>query len=69
MIDFLRANTWCSREEYMWKMTIGQVRLSAVDFSHVEYNTDKEKKHTTTKIGSAKDFAKLGGFDLPTIGD
>lgn len=45
MVDFLRSNPWCSREEYMWGMTVGQVRLAAMDFSHIEYeNKDKKKK-------------------------
>ena len=43
MIDFLRANTWCSQEEYKWRMTVPQVRLAGMDFSHVEYLSEKEK--------------------------
>lgn len=49
MVDFLRSNTWCSREEYLWEMTVGQVRLSSFDFSRVEYgNKDKKKKKKMT---------------------
>lgn len=44
MVDFLRANPWCSQEEYKWQMTVPQVRLASMDFSHVEYLTEKEKK-------------------------
>lgn len=43
MIDFLRANPWCSREEYTWRLTVPQVRLASFDFSHTDYS-HKEKK-------------------------
>ena len=43
MIDFLRANTWCSQERYKWQMTVPQIRLAGMDFSHVEYLSDKER--------------------------
>ena len=43
MIDFLRANTWCSQEEYKWGMTVPQVRLASMDFTHIEYLSDSEK--------------------------
>ncbi len=32
----------------MWKMTVGQVRLSSFDFSHVEYGKNKKKKKKMT---------------------
>lgn len=48
MVDFLRANPWCTREEYMWKMSVGQVKLASIDFSHVVYkNRDKKEKPMT----------------------
>lgn len=66
MVDFLRSNTWCSREEYLWGMTVGQVRLSSFDFSHVEYlNKGKNKK--VSKIGSADDLKNLNDLGLPII--
>lgn len=68
MVDFLRSNPWCSRDEYMWKMTVGQVRLSSFDFSHVEYdqNKDNEKKNVS-KIGCADDLKNLNDLGLPII--
>lgn len=51
MVDFLRSNTWCSREEYLWGMTVGQVKLSSFDFSHVEYGKDKKKKKKKMTAG------------------
>lgn len=44
MIDFLRANTFVSREEYMWEWTIPQITLSSIDFTRVEYKKDKKKE-------------------------
>lgn len=65
MVDFLRANPWCSREEYMWVMTVGQVRLSSFDFSHVQYlNKDKKK---VNKIGNADDLKNMNDLGLPII--
>lgn len=49
MVDFLRSNTWCSRDEYLWGMTVGQVRLSSFDFSHVEYGNKDKKKRKSAK--------------------
>ena len=33
-----------SREEYMWKWTIPQIKLASIDFTHVKYTDDKKKK-------------------------
>ena len=65
MIDFLRSNTWCSRDEYLWKMTVGQVRLSSFDLSHVQYLNKNKKK--VSKIGSAYDLKNLNDQGLPII--
>lgn len=54
MIDFLRANTFVSREEYMWKWTIPQITLSSMDFTRVEYKKDK-KKETKSEDGYMND--------------
>lgn len=76
MIDFLRANTWCSREEYLWNMTVPQVRLAATDFSHVDYNEKKaqrkhknSKQHTSTKrtINNAEQLKNLTDFGAKII--
>lgn len=44
MIDFLKANPYVTREEYMWKWTIPQISIASIDFTHVKYtDTDKGK--------------------------
>ena len=75
MIDFLRANTWCSQEEYKWEMTVPQIRLASMDFSHIEYLTGKEKSKNKNKkslknakeINGAKDLALLNDLGVPVI--
>jgi len=64
MIDFLRSNTWCSREEYMWQMSIGQVKLASMDFSHVEYKKDKKNKPKKRKVRNAKDLKGLNDLGV-----
>lgn len=66
MVDFLRSNTWCSRDEYLWGMTVGQVRLSSFDFSHVEY-LNKDNNNKVGKIGGADDLKNLNDLGLPII--
>lgn len=67
MIDFLRSNPWCSREEYMWRMTVPQVRLASYDFTHVEYRRDKKGKNKPgpKKIRKASDL--VNDFGIPII--
>lgn len=75
MIDFLRANTWCSQEEYKWQMTVPQVRLASMDFTHIEYLSDKEKKDNKEKnksknatvINGAEDFKNLNDLGIPIL--
>ena len=80
MIDFLRANTWCSQEEYKWQMTVPQVPLASMDFTHIEYLSDKEKKDNKKKnnkkknkaknatvINGAEDFKNLNDLGIPIL--
>lgn len=67
MIDFLRSNTWCSQEEYKWGMTVPQIRLASMDFTHIEYLSDSEKKSNGgKKIGNAM---VLDGDDAKNLND
>lgn len=52
MIDFLRANPFVTRDEYMWKWTMPQIRIAARDFTHIRYLTEKQaeaRKHKPSK--------------------
>ena len=65
MIDFLRSNPWCSKEEYMWDMSVAQIKLASYDFSHVEYLNDnavkeaEDDKNFKTIVLSDDDSASL----------
>lgn len=71
MIDFLRSNTWCSQDEYKWGMTVPQVRLASMDFTHIEYLSDSEKKGgnggNETVINGAEDLKNLNDLGIPII--
>lgn len=69
MVDFLRENAWCSREQYMWELSVAQIRLMSVDFTHIEYlDKDKiEKEAHTLRIESAEDLLNLNDLGFPII--
>lgn len=70
MIDFLRSNTWCSQKEYKWGMTVPQIRLASMDFTHIEYLSDNAKKtngNKATVINSAEDLKNLNDLGIPII--
>lgn len=48
-------------EELKWEMTVGQLRLASLDFSHVEYldKDNNKKKKKSVKI-NPKNFTDLG---------
>lgn len=71
MIDFLRTNTWCSQEEYKWQMTVPQVRLASMDFTHIEYLSDSEKQNGNLQnakvINGAEDLKNLNDLGIPIL--
>lgn len=71
MIDFLRTNTWCSQEEYKWQMTVPQVRLASMDFTHIEYLSDNEKQNVSLQnakvINGVEDLKNLNDLGIPIL--
>ena len=71
MIDFLRTNTWCSQEEYKWQMTVPQVRLASMDFTHIEYLSDNEKQNGNLQnarvINGVEDLKNLNDLGIPIL--
>ena len=71
MIDFLRTNTWCSQEEYKWQMTVPQVRLASMDFTHIEYLSDNENQngslHNAKVINGVEDLKNLNDLGIPIL--
>lgn len=65
MIDFLRANPYVTREEYLWEWTIPQIKLAMYDYTRVEYldtDDEKPKEKIVARIDSAEDLLNdLGG--------
>lgn len=67
MVDFLRANPYVTREEYMWVWTIPQIRLASYDFTHVKYLSEdeaKKRKKVAKTINSAEDLINDLGFPI-----
>lgn len=71
MVDFLRANPYVSRDEYMWKWTIPQIKIASVDFTHVKYLSEKEVEHrkrSPKNIKNAKNVFGNGSTMLNDLG-
>lgn len=61
MIDFLKANPYVTKEQYMWEWTVPQIKLASFDFTHIEYLSEKEaeeyrKEKNTRKYENPMDF-------------
>ena len=54
MIDFLRANPYVSKEEYLWQWTIPQVKLASLDYSHVEHLSEEQAKAEKNRKNSVR---------------
>ena len=63
MVDFLRANPYVTREEYMWQWTVPQIRIASADFTHVRYLSEKQMKRKDAKV-----FGKDGNTMLNDLG-
>jgi hypothetical protein len=50
MMDFLKNFPFVTREEYMWKWTVPQIKLASYDFTHVNYLTEKQAKMRKAKV-------------------
>lgn len=44
MIDFLKANPYVTRDEYLWSWSVPQVQLAMFDNTHVEYLSEEQAK-------------------------
>ena len=69
MIDFLRANPYVSKEEYLWQWTIPQVKLASLDYSHVKNLPEaqakaKKKKKNAVHIDNVMDLVNDLGIPV-----
>lgn len=58
MVDFLKANPYVTREQYMWEWTVPQIYLATYDYTHVNYLSEEEAK-------AAKKAAKVKVVNNP----
>lgn len=64
MTDFLKANPYVTKEEYLWEWTVPQVKLSSFDFTHTIFLSEAEAKRAKAKkIDSAEDL--MNDFGIP----
>jgi hypothetical protein len=45
MMDFIKMFPSVTIEEYMWKLTIPQIKLSQSDYSHTNYLSEEEAEY------------------------
>ena len=66
MVDFLRANPYVTKEQYMWEWTLPQVNLATMDFTHTVYLSEKQaEKMNAKKFDNPEDL--MNDFGLPVF--
>lgn len=65
MVDFLKANPYVTREEYMWEWSIPQVKLASYDFTHVRYLSEEEAKMKNAKVYDLDDGNIKNDLGIP----
>ena len=64
-MDFLRQNPFVTKEEYMWKWTVPQIKLATYDYTRVQTLTDEEvEKQNATVINSAEELMNDLGVNI-----
>lgn len=70
MMDFLKANPHVTREDYMWKWTIPQIRLAGMDYTHIVYlDEESAKMANAITIDDADDVLNIQNLGIPVIGN
>ncbi len=64
-MDFLKANPHVTREDYLWKWTIPQIKLATYDSTHIEYSKSKKSKgkKSKNKSSNAENVLRLDSTD------
>lgn len=65
MIDFLKAFPFVSRDEYMWKWTVPQIKLASADNTHVRYLTEKQAAMRKAKHYDGNNLEALSDCGIP----
>lgn len=58
MMDFLKQFPFVTKEEYLWKWTVPQIRLANIDTTHIVYLDEKKSKKMKGRL-----------FDGTNLGD
>lgn len=68
MTDFLKANPYVTKEEYLWDWTVPQVKLSSFDFTHTIFLSEEDAKRAKAKrIDSAEDLMNDLGIPIEAL--
>lgn len=68
MIDFLKAFPFVTKEEYMWKWTVPQIKLASADNTHVRYLSDKQVEMKKARRYDGSDPDALSDLGVPIFG-
>lgn len=68
MIDFLKAFPFVTKEEYMWKWTVPQIKLASADNTHVRYLSEKQAEMRKAKRYDGSDLDALSDLGVPIFG-
>lgn len=64
MIDFLKAFPFVSKEEYMWKWTVPQIKLASADNTHVRYLSESQAKRRKAEMHDGSDLRNDLGITI-----
>lgn len=68
MVDFLKAYTFVSMDEYKWGLSVPMIRLMCADNTHIHYLSEKESKmKNATVINDAESLMNDLGFNIDFI--
>lgn len=54
MVDFLRANPYMTVEDYRWKYSIPLIKIMGMDYSHVNYLSERELENRGSSTVSTR---------------
>lgn len=63
MIDFLRANTFVTKDDYQWSWSVPQIKLANKDFTYVKNLSEKQSRsYWAKKKMRGKNYDNLNAF-------
>jgi hypothetical protein len=68
MMDFMKAFPSVSREEYLWKWTVPQIRIASADNTHVVYLSEYQIEQRKATHYDGKNIEALSDLGVPIFG-